>query len=134
MKRVAVITGAGRGIGRATAVLAGSRGYAVCVNYLRDEAAEQLPALLAPQVQRDRLLVGVHGEEEQAPGWIAASLSLQSSALAAASLHPKRQTALRERVAKLESRVMERCTAVSFGHEAQGAFEHNASKLPAVHR
>lgn len=36
MKRVAVITGASRGIGAATAILAGSRGYAVCVNYLRN--------------------------------------------------------------------------------------------------
>ena len=34
-----VITGAGRGIGAATARLAAARGYAVCVNYLRDEAA-----------------------------------------------------------------------------------------------
>lgn len=33
MKRVAIITGASRGIGAATALLAGSRGYAVCVNY-----------------------------------------------------------------------------------------------------
>lgn len=36
MKRVAIITGASRGIGAATAILAGSRGYAVCVNYLRN--------------------------------------------------------------------------------------------------
>jgi NAD(P)-dependent dehydrogenase (short-subunit alcohol dehydrogenase family) len=39
MKRVAIITGASRGIGAATAILAASRGYAVCVNYLRNEAA-----------------------------------------------------------------------------------------------
>lgn len=39
MKAVAIITGAGRGIGAATAILAASRGYAVCVNYLRNEAA-----------------------------------------------------------------------------------------------
>jgi NAD(P)-dependent dehydrogenase (short-subunit alcohol dehydrogenase family) len=39
MARVAVITGASRGIGAATAILAASRGYAVCVNYLRNEAA-----------------------------------------------------------------------------------------------
>jgi NAD(P)-dependent dehydrogenase (short-subunit alcohol dehydrogenase family) len=39
MDRVAIITGAGRGIGAATALLAASRGYAVCVNYLRNEAA-----------------------------------------------------------------------------------------------
>ena len=39
MERVAIITGAARGIGAATALLAASRGYAVCVNYLRSEAA-----------------------------------------------------------------------------------------------
>ena len=39
MDRVAVITGASRGIGAATAILASRRGYAVCVNYLRNEAA-----------------------------------------------------------------------------------------------
>src|SRR5690606_30375348 len=35
----AIITGGGRGIGAATARLAGARGYAVCVNYQRNEAA-----------------------------------------------------------------------------------------------
>ncbi|MFH1602905.1 MAG: SDR family oxidoreductase [Pseudomonadota bacterium] len=39
MKKVIVITGASRGIGAATARLAGARGYAVCVNYLRNHAA-----------------------------------------------------------------------------------------------
>jgi NAD(P)-dependent dehydrogenase (short-subunit alcohol dehydrogenase family) len=39
MDRVAIITGAGRGIGAATALLAAKRGYAVCVNYLKNEAA-----------------------------------------------------------------------------------------------
>ena len=39
MERVAIITGASRGIGAATALLAASRGYAVCVNYLRNESA-----------------------------------------------------------------------------------------------
>lgn len=36
-----VITGAGRGIGAATAKLAASRGYAVCVNYLHDRASAE---------------------------------------------------------------------------------------------
>jgi len=39
MKQVIVITGASRGIGAATARLAGARGYAVCVNYLNNHAA-----------------------------------------------------------------------------------------------
>jgi len=36
-KRVLVITGAAKGIGAATALLAGQRGFAVCVNYLRSQ-------------------------------------------------------------------------------------------------
>jgi NAD(P)-dependent dehydrogenase (short-subunit alcohol dehydrogenase family) len=42
---IIVITGASRGIGAATARLAGERGYAVCVNYLRNrEAADAVVA------------------------------------------------------------------------------------------
>lgn len=37
MAGVALITGSGRGIGAATAKLAAKRGYAVCVNYLKNE-------------------------------------------------------------------------------------------------
>jgi NAD(P)-dependent dehydrogenase (short-subunit alcohol dehydrogenase family) len=43
MSAVMIVTGGGRGIGAATARLAASRGYAVCINYRRDrEAAERL--------------------------------------------------------------------------------------------
>ena len=43
MKKVVVITGAGRGIGAATAILLASQGYAVCVNYQsRAENAKQV--------------------------------------------------------------------------------------------
>jgi NAD(P)-dependent dehydrogenase (short-subunit alcohol dehydrogenase family) len=38
---VLMVTGGGRGIGAATARLAARRGYAVCVNYLRDRAAAE---------------------------------------------------------------------------------------------
>jgi NAD(P)-dependent dehydrogenase (short-subunit alcohol dehydrogenase family) len=38
-REVCIVTGGGRGIGAAIARLAGKRGHAVCVNYLRDEAA-----------------------------------------------------------------------------------------------
>jgi NAD(P)-dependent dehydrogenase (short-subunit alcohol dehydrogenase family) len=38
MKRI-LISGASRGIGRATAILCGARGWSVAINYLRDEAA-----------------------------------------------------------------------------------------------
>jgi NAD(P)-dependent dehydrogenase (short-subunit alcohol dehydrogenase family) len=41
MKKVMLVTGGGRGIGAATARLAAERGYAVCVNYLRDAAAAE---------------------------------------------------------------------------------------------
>jgi NAD(P)-dependent dehydrogenase (short-subunit alcohol dehydrogenase family) len=39
MSKILVVTGASRGIGAATAVLAAERGYAVCVNYLNNRAA-----------------------------------------------------------------------------------------------
>jgi NAD(P)-dependent dehydrogenase (short-subunit alcohol dehydrogenase family) len=39
MAGVLLVTGGGRGIGAATARLGAADGYAVCVNYLRDEAA-----------------------------------------------------------------------------------------------
>jgi len=41
MAKVMLVTGAGRGIGAATARLAARRGYKVCVNYLRDRAAAE---------------------------------------------------------------------------------------------
>lgn len=39
MSQVLIITGGGRGIGAATARLAAQRGYAVCVNYVRNRTA-----------------------------------------------------------------------------------------------
>lgn len=39
MKKVLIITGGSRGIGAATARLAAAHGYAVCISYLRNEAA-----------------------------------------------------------------------------------------------
>jgi len=41
MKKVMVITGGSRGIGAATARLAATQGYAVCVNYVRDRTAAE---------------------------------------------------------------------------------------------
>ncbi|MEO1592758.1 MAG: SDR family oxidoreductase [Cyanobacteria bacterium J06632_22] len=40
-KKVVVVTGGSRGIGAATALLAAEKGYAVCVNYQRNETAAQ---------------------------------------------------------------------------------------------
>lgn len=45
MRKVVLVTGGGRGIGAATALLAARRGYAVAVNYLRDaDAADEVVA------------------------------------------------------------------------------------------
>ena len=41
MSNVLIVTGGGRGIGAATAKLAAERGYAVCVNYRRNQAAAE---------------------------------------------------------------------------------------------
>ena len=43
MDDVLIVTGGSRGIGAATALIAGRNGYAVCVNYLKnEEAAEKI--------------------------------------------------------------------------------------------
>lgn len=45
MENVIVITGASRGIGAATALLAAQQGYRICINYhADDQAAEQVLA------------------------------------------------------------------------------------------
>ena len=44
MKKVMLVTGGSRGIGAATARLAGAQGYAVAVNYVRDRGAAELVA------------------------------------------------------------------------------------------
>lgn len=41
MEKVLLVTGSSRGIGAATALLAGARGYAVCVNYRSSRAAAE---------------------------------------------------------------------------------------------
>jgi len=41
MGKIMVVTGGGRGIGAATALLAAEQGYAVCVNYRRNRAAAE---------------------------------------------------------------------------------------------
>ena len=54
MKRagVMIVTGGGRGIGAATARLAAKRGYAVCVNYLRDRTSAEARGAGHPRRRR----------------------------------------------------------------------------------
>lgn len=42
MNQVLIVTGGSRGIGAATALLAGARGYAVCVNYRKNRTAAEM--------------------------------------------------------------------------------------------
>jgi NAD(P)-dependent dehydrogenase (short-subunit alcohol dehydrogenase family) len=80
---VVVITGASRGIGAATARLAGKRGYAVCVNYLRSEAladavvesiqqAGGRAAAVQADVSREADVMRLFGEAEAALGPVTA--------------------------------------------------------------
>ena len=43
-KKILLVTGAARGIGAMTALLAGARGYAVCINYLSEEGRAETVA------------------------------------------------------------------------------------------
>lgn len=60
MNKVMLITGASRGIGAATARLAAARGYALCLNYHRQQAAAQ--ALVAEIVQGGGQAIAVQAD------------------------------------------------------------------------
>ncbi|WP_017938951.1 SDR family oxidoreductase [Zestomonas thermotolerans] len=60
MSRILLITGASRGIGRATALLAAERGWAVAVNYHRERAAAD--AVVAQIVQAGGQALALQGD------------------------------------------------------------------------
>ena len=65
MSKILLITGAGRGIGAATARLAAARGYDVAVNYLRDEkAANDVVAAVKAAGRRAVAIQGDMGIEQ----------------------------------------------------------------------
>ena len=59
-KSVLLVTGAGRGIGAATAKLAGARGFEIAVNYLRDRPAAE--AVVAAIRSSDGNAVAIQGD------------------------------------------------------------------------
>jgi NAD(P)-dependent dehydrogenase (short-subunit alcohol dehydrogenase family) len=65
MNKVILITGASRGIGAATARLAGARGYAVCVNYLKNRAAAD--AVVADITAKGGRAIAVAADVSQEP-------------------------------------------------------------------
>jgi NAD(P)-dependent dehydrogenase (short-subunit alcohol dehydrogenase family) len=81
--KVMIVTGAGRGIGAATARLAAERGYSVCVNFLRDaSSAEKLVSAIkgaggkaiavAGDVSSESDVLRLFGETDRALGRVTA--------------------------------------------------------------
>jgi NAD(P)-dependent dehydrogenase (short-subunit alcohol dehydrogenase family) len=61
-KKTLLVTGGSRGIGAATARLAGQRGYAVCVNYLQDRAVAEDVVRAIPKAIAVQADIGVEDE------------------------------------------------------------------------
>ena len=66
MNKVAIVTGASRGIGAATAKLLGELGFAVCVNYhhSKDKADSVVAAILASQGNAIAVQADMEKEED----------------------------------------------------------------------
>ena len=57
-KKVAIVTGAGRGIGRATALLFAAEGAEVVLNDLKAELAQETASLISEQGGELRVVLG----------------------------------------------------------------------------
>lgn len=64
MKKVLVVTGGSRGIGAATARLAATKGYTVCINYLRNEIAASAMVQEIAEAGGEVLAVAGDGSQE----------------------------------------------------------------------
>jgi NAD(P)-dependent dehydrogenase (short-subunit alcohol dehydrogenase family) len=113
---VMVVTGGGRGIGAATAKLAAKRGYAVCVNYLRNREAAQ-------DVVRE--IEGAGGKAKAVAGDVAKEADVVRMFDAAATLGPIRalvnNAGILERQARLDDMEAARFERV-FATNITGAF------------
>jgi NAD(P)-dependent dehydrogenase (short-subunit alcohol dehydrogenase family) len=65
MNKIMIVTGASRGIGAATALLAAQRGYAVCVNYLTNRKAADEIVRNIEQIGRHAIAVAADIASEQ---------------------------------------------------------------------
>lgn len=75
-RRAALITGGGRGIGRATALLAASKGYDVGVNYVGDEAAAEATVAACRQLGVESIAIKADVADREAVGLMFQTLDL----------------------------------------------------------